>query len=89
MQSNVQNEGAALAVLPPVPQVVPKRWLTAKQAAEYLSVETRTVLLWARQGKLKGYVLSGTHRVTWRFLQSDLDAMLFAPSVALEHRRVQ
>jgi excisionase family DNA binding protein len=56
-------------------------WLTATEAATYLKIEPRTLLLWARQGKVKGYVLSGTKRVTWRFLRSDLDATLRAPAV--------
>jgi integrase len=49
-------------------------WLTATEAASYLRIEPRTLLLWARQGKVNGYVLSGTRRITWRFLRSDLDA---------------
>ncbi|MGA8687742.1 MAG: helix-turn-helix domain-containing protein [Candidatus Sulfotelmatobacter sp.] len=56
-------------------------WLTATEAAGYLRIEPRTLLLWARQGKIKGYILSGTKRVTWRFLRSDLDAKLQAPAV--------
>jgi excisionase family DNA binding protein len=56
-------------------------WLTATEAANYLRIEPRTLLMWARQGKVKGYVLSGTRRVTWRFLRSDLDATLRAPAV--------
>lgn len=28
-------------------------WLTAAEAAVYLKVRTRTVLLWVRQGKLR------------------------------------
>ena len=56
-------------------------WLTATEAAGHLRIKPRTLLLWARQGKVKGYVLSGTKRVTWRFLRSDLDATLTAPAV--------
>jgi len=56
-------------------------WLTAEEAARHLKIEPRTLLLWARQGKVKGYILSGTDRVTWRFLRSDLDAKLQAPAV--------
>ena len=63
-------------------------WLTANEASAYLKVEPRTLLLWARQGTVKGYVLSGTRRQTWRFLHSDLDATLTAPSVAM-NRRIQ
>jgi hypothetical protein len=64
------------------------QWLTAGEAARHLKIEPRTLLLWARQGKVKGYILSGTDRVTWRFLRSDLDAKLVAPTVAL-NRRIQ
>jgi len=63
-------------------------WLTSREAASYLKVEPRTLLMWARQGTVKGYVLSGTRRQTWRFLHPDLDATLTAPSVALK-RRIQ
>jgi excisionase family DNA binding protein len=64
-------------------------WLTAAEAARYLRVEPRTILIWARQGHVKGYILSGTRRLTWRFLRSDLDATLAVPSVALANRRIQ
>jgi excisionase family DNA binding protein len=56
-------------------------WLTAAEAAAYLRVQVRTVLLWARQGKVKAYALSGTQRHVWRFRACDLDAMLVGPSV--------
>ena len=63
-------------------------WLTATEAAKYLKVESRTILLWARQGKITGHVLSGTRRQTWRFLHAELDAMMQPPSVALTKRRI-
>jgi len=56
-------------------------WLTATEAASYLKVEARTLLMWARTGKVKGFTLSGTRRHVWRFLSSDLDAMLKLPFV--------
>ncbi len=43
-------------------------WLTAREAARYLKVKVRMVLLWARQGKVKAYPLSGTKRHVWRDL---------------------
>jgi excisionase family DNA binding protein len=52
-------------------------WLTSDEAARHLKVKPRTLLLWVRQGKVKGYKLSGTKRHVWRFLRSDLDAALF------------
>jgi excisionase family DNA binding protein len=58
-------------------------WLTASEAAGYLQVKPATLLMWARQGKVKGFTLSGTHRHVWRFQHVDLDAMLSSPSIAL------
>ena len=60
-------------------------WWTAAEGASYLKVEPRTLLLWWRQGRVKGYVLSGTERKTVRFKREDLDAAatLFSPSVAV------
>ena len=66
-----------------------QKWLTAAEAARYLSVEPRTLSQWARQGKLRSYLLSGTLRQTRRFLITDLDAMLLAPSVAPTNGRIQ
>jgi excisionase family DNA binding protein len=51
-------------------------WMTTKEAAQYLKVPPRTLLDWARRGSVKGYMLSGTERHVWRFLQEDLDAAL-------------
>jgi len=72
-------------------------WLTATEAAAYLKVKPRTLLLWVRQGKVKAYALSGTKRRVWRFRPQDLDAALMeapvlpspAQSAALMHRRMQ
>jgi hypothetical protein len=36
---------------------------------------------------VKGYILSGTERITWRFKQLDLDAMLSPQSVTLKGRK--
>ncbi len=57
-------------------------WLTLNEAAAYLKIQPRTLGLWARQGKIPAHRLSGIRRCVWRFLQSELDAMLFAPSGA-------
>jgi hypothetical protein len=62
----------------------PENWLTAAEGAAYLKVKPRTLLQWARQGTVKGFILSGTDRITWRFRQEDLDATLRLPSVASE-----
>ncbi len=61
-------------------------WLTAREAAAYLRAKPRTLLLWARQGRVRGYRLSGTKRCVWRFRREDLDAALTAsqPAAVLE-----
>jgi excisionase family DNA binding protein len=56
-------------------------WLTATEAAQHLRVKTRTLLLWARQGRVKAFALSGTKRRVWRFRQADLDAALLESPV--------
>jgi len=67
---------------------VENEWLTATEVAQYLKVKPRTVLKWAKEGRIPGHPLSGTRRITWRFLRNELDAMLASPSAA-EPRRVQ
>lgn len=39
------------------------------------------MLAWVRQGKVKGYALSGVQRRVWRFRTVDLDATLTPPAV--------
>lgn len=53
-----------------------KEWMTAAEAAGYLRIKRKTLLLWVRQGKIPGYVLSGIERRVWRFRKEDLDTML-------------
>jgi excisionase family DNA binding protein len=77
--------------------LTPAEWLTAAEAAQYLKVKVRTLLLWVRQGKVKAFALSGTKRRVWRFRHGDLDAALLessvlpseAPSVCPEERTDQ
>jgi excisionase family DNA binding protein len=54
-------------------RTVTSPWLTTAEGATYLRIKPRTLLLWVRQGKVRGYPLSGIQRRIWRFLQSDLD----------------
>lgn len=61
-------------------------WLTAREAAAYLRVKPRTILKWAKAGTIPAHQLSGSQRITWRFLRSELDGMLTVPSAALERR---
>jgi excisionase family DNA binding protein len=58
-------------------------WLTASEAAEYLKVRPRSLLLWVREGKIKAYALSGTRRHIWRFRKQDLDAILLSRPVVI------
>ena len=53
-----------------------RTWLTAAEAAQYLNLKARTILLWARQGRVRAYALTGTQRRVWRFLHADLEAMV-------------
>jgi excisionase family DNA binding protein len=55
-------------------------WLTAREAAEHLRVAHRTVLLWAKLGRIPAHKLSGAARVTWRFRADELDAILTSPT---------
>jgi len=55
-------------------------WLTAAEAAAHLKVRPRTLLLWVRQGRIPAHRLSGVRRCVWRFLRSELDAMLTSSS---------
>jgi excisionase family DNA binding protein len=56
-------------------------WLTVEEAAAYLKVKRRSLLLWVREGKVPAYALSGSRRRVWRFLQKDLDATLLSKPV--------
>jgi len=58
-------------------------WLTVSEAANYLKVKPRTLLLWARQRRVKAFALSGTERHVWRFRRQDLDAALLESPVLL------
>jgi len=42
-------------------------WLTAREAALYVRVSHRTILEWAKTGRIPAHRLSGTDRITWRF----------------------
>ena len=54
----------------------PSRWLTATEAALYLGIKPRTILLWARQGRIPACALTGTKRHVWRFSLADLEAFI-------------
>lgn len=56
-------------------------WLTATEGAKYLKIRPRTLLLWTRQGRVKGYAVGGTRRRVWRFRRNDLDAALLGTEV--------
>ena len=58
-------------------------WLTAAEAACYLRIQTRTLLMWTREGKVKGFSLSGTKRRVWRYRRVDLDGLLLGEERSL------
>ena len=49
------------------------QWLTATEVAQYLKVKPRTILAWAKQGRIPGHPLSGAQRITWRSLFQSKD----------------
>jgi len=51
-------------------------WLNSTEAAQHLKINPRTLVVWAREGKVPGHRLSGNKRVTWRFLRQELDLAL-------------
>jgi len=56
---------------------------TAREAALYVRVSHRTILEWAKTGRIPAHRLSGTDRITWRFRAEELDgAMMATPSAA-------
>lgn len=55
--------------------------MTACEAAAYLRVAHRTVLFWAKTGRIPAHKLSGAQRVTWRFRADELDEFM-------SHRRL-
>jgi excisionase family DNA binding protein len=61
-------------------------WLTSTEAAAHLKVAPRTLVRWARNGLIPAHRLSGTGRITWRFLRSELDAKLHESSSAHAER---
>jgi len=51
-------------------------YFTAAEAAAYLRIQRRTLLRWVRDRKIPAHRLSGTRRCVWRFLRTELDAVL-------------
>lgn len=47
-------------------------WLNSLEAAQYLRVAHRTVLQWAKAGRIPAHRVSGSAGVTWRFLRSEM-----------------
>ena len=62
-------------------RILEARWMTTAEAAAYLKVKPRSLLLWVRQGKIPAYALSGTKRRVWRFLKEDLNSVLLSRAV--------
>jgi excisionase family DNA binding protein len=60
-------------------------WLTAREAAAYQKVAHRTILEWAKSGRIPAHRLSGTMRCTWRFRADELDGAIMGPPSAAEN----
>jgi excisionase family DNA binding protein len=68
------------------PHIPVSPWMTTAEAAAYLKIKPRTLLIWVRQGQVRAYALSGTERRIWRFLRTDLDTMLAHSQCAAKER---
>ena len=69
--------------------MIATEWLTSTEAAAYLKVKSRMLVVWAREGKIPAHRLSGMERATWRFLKSELDATLCLSSAGPADGRQQ
>ncbi len=65
--------------------IAQSEWLTAREAAAYLKVAHRTILEWAKSGRIPAHRLSGTLRCTWRFRAVELDGAIMGPPSAAEN----
>lgn len=59
---------------------VTEQWLDTKTAADHIRVKPRTLLSLVKRGLIPAHQLSGSQRVTWRFLASELDRALLERS---------
>jgi hypothetical protein len=56
---------------------LPEFYVDAEKAAEFLLIDRRTILRWAREGRIPAHPLDqSAERKEWRFLLSELDAQL-------------
>jgi excisionase family DNA binding protein len=55
---------------------VSSRLLTAREVAEQLGFSVDTVLRWTREGRLRGYRISGTKHGRLRYREDELEALL-------------
>jgi excisionase family DNA binding protein len=56
------------------------RLLTSPEVASIFHVDQRTVVRWARQGKIPGFrTLGGSDFGHWRFREEDIRALLTLP----------
>jgi excisionase family DNA binding protein len=58
-------------------------WMNSEEAARYLGVKRRSLLLRVREGKVPVYALSGTKRRVWRFRKQDLDTVLLSRAMVI------
>ena len=68
--------------------VVPEPYLSAKEAAPFLSVSPKTINRLARRGIIPAHSLGDGKRRRWRFLRSELDTWMHARVNSENHLRL-
>jgi hypothetical protein len=60
----------------PAPDLARDSWLTTAESARIPKVKLRTILFWARCGRIKAHAVTSSKRRVWCFLQTNLHAFL-------------
>ena len=53
-------------------------FIDAKEAAVLLKIHPRTLLRWAREGRIPAHPVAGSKRRTWRFVAAEIDCWAIA-----------
>jgi len=64
------------AMEPTSPAQTPEPYVDAAEAAQFLSINRRTLMQMARQGHIPAHPVGEGRRHTWRFLLSELDSWM-------------
>jgi excisionase family DNA binding protein len=68
------NELRATGPASPLP--TPEHYVDAAEAAQFLSINRRTLMQMARQGNIPAHPVGEGRRSSWRFLLSELDSWM-------------